>query len=431
MAALLACAAARASAADPVIAAAGDIACSSTHRADATAAIRRRPPTCSSTRAYRRCCRSATRSTRTATLLGLHELLRPELGPREVDHLPGARQPRVPDVGRLGLLRLLQRHGQRHRPGRRPQQGLLQLRRRHLAPDRAQLERHCTIVVVRRGLARRRPGSRPTSPHTRTTARSPTGTTRSFNSGQRRQRSSAMQPLLQDLYNANADVILGGHAHHYERFAPQNPSGAARQRARHPPVRGRAPAAPSGPAIGVAEAQQPGAPEHHLRRAEADAPSHQLRLAVRARRRADASRTPGRRLLPRHARRRRPTRRSRPPPGQPDRHRRRRPGRAAAGRPRRTTSASPATASTAARTQVATSPSTTTSYTDSSLAPGPYSYTVRPSTPAGQPLRPEQHARPRRCPTRTKPRRPGTLTATGRHGPGRAQLAGRRPTTWA
>jgi hypothetical protein len=34
-----------------------------------------------------------------------------------------------------------------------------------------------------------------------------------------------MQPLFQALYNADADVILGGHAHDYERFAPQNPSG--------------------------------------------------------------------------------------------------------------------------------------------------------------------------------------------------------------
>ena len=34
-----------------------------------------------------------------------------------------------------------------------------------------------------------------------------------------------MQPLFQDLYDANADVVLGGHAHDYERFAPQDPSG--------------------------------------------------------------------------------------------------------------------------------------------------------------------------------------------------------------
>src|SRR6267378_3063079 len=42
----------------------------------------------------------------------------------------------------------------------------------------------------------------------------------SFNSGNGGNL-TAMQPLLTDLYNADADVILGGHAHHYERFAPQ------------------------------------------------------------------------------------------------------------------------------------------------------------------------------------------------------------------
>ena len=36
---------------------------------------------------------------------------------------------------------------------------------------------------------------------------------------------SFMQPMFQDLYDANADVVLGGHAHDYERFAPQNPQG--------------------------------------------------------------------------------------------------------------------------------------------------------------------------------------------------------------
>ena len=35
-----------------------------------------------------------------------------------------------------------------------------------------------------------------------------------------------MAALFQALYNADADVVLGGHAHDYERFAPQNPSGA-------------------------------------------------------------------------------------------------------------------------------------------------------------------------------------------------------------
>ena len=34
-----------------------------------------------------------------------------------------------------------------------------------------------------------------------------------------------MGPMVTDLYNANADLILSGHDHDYERFAPQNPSG--------------------------------------------------------------------------------------------------------------------------------------------------------------------------------------------------------------
>ena len=37
--------------------------------------------------------------------------------------------------------------------------------------------------------------------------------------------SSVMKPAYQILYDRNADVILTGHDHNYERFAPQNPSG--------------------------------------------------------------------------------------------------------------------------------------------------------------------------------------------------------------
>jgi hypothetical protein len=33
-------------------------------------------------------------------------------------------------------------------------------------------------------------------------------------------------PIWTDLYNANADLVLNGHVHNYERFAPQTPSGA-------------------------------------------------------------------------------------------------------------------------------------------------------------------------------------------------------------
>ena len=36
---------------------------------------------------------------------------------------------------------------------------------------------------------------------------------------------ASMQPLYQILYDANADLVLVGHDHHYERFAPQTPAG--------------------------------------------------------------------------------------------------------------------------------------------------------------------------------------------------------------
>ena len=37
--------------------------------------------------------------------------------------------------------------------------------------------------------------------------------------------SAASQPLWQALYDANADVVINGHDHTYERFAPQTPTG--------------------------------------------------------------------------------------------------------------------------------------------------------------------------------------------------------------
>ena len=36
-----------------------------------------------------------------------------------------------------------------------------------------------------------------------------------------------MKPFWEALYAAKADVVLNGHLHNYERFAPQTPSGAA------------------------------------------------------------------------------------------------------------------------------------------------------------------------------------------------------------
>jgi chitodextrinase len=37
----------------------------------------------------------------------------------------------------------------------------------------------------------------------------------------------AVKPLYEDLYTAHADIVLNGHDHNYERFAKQNPSGQA------------------------------------------------------------------------------------------------------------------------------------------------------------------------------------------------------------
>ena len=90
---------------------------------------------------------------------------------------------------------------------------------------------------------------------------------------------------------AGADVVLNGHDHDYERFAPQTPP-ASPTRTRHPRVRGRhrrrEPLRVRTAIKPNSEVQQ----QRHLRRAEADAARAAVRLAVRARGRQDASRTP-------------------------------------------------------------------------------------------------------------------------------------------
>ena len=47
-----------------------------------------------------------------------------------------------------------------------------------------------------------------------------------FSSGTTHGNFSAAQPIWQALYEFNADVVLSGHEHNYERFAPQTPTGA-------------------------------------------------------------------------------------------------------------------------------------------------------------------------------------------------------------
>jgi hypothetical protein len=48
-----------------------------------------------------------------------------------------------------------------------------------------------------------------------------------FTSGAVHSGETALRPFWQDLYNAGAEIVLTGHNHQYERFAPQTPAGAA------------------------------------------------------------------------------------------------------------------------------------------------------------------------------------------------------------
>jgi len=48
-----------------------------------------------------------------------------------------------------------------------------------------------------------------------------------FSSGVVHGSDASMQPLWQALYDYGADVVLAGHEHNYERFAPQDPRGVA------------------------------------------------------------------------------------------------------------------------------------------------------------------------------------------------------------
>lgn len=48
-----------------------------------------------------------------------------------------------------------------------------------------------------------------------------------FNSGRRHGSNPSLEPIWEALYEAGADVVLNGHEHLYERFAPQRPDGTA------------------------------------------------------------------------------------------------------------------------------------------------------------------------------------------------------------
>ena len=48
-----------------------------------------------------------------------------------------------------------------------------------------------------------------------------------FSSGEEHGSTPKVEPLWEALYKAGADVVLSGHEHNYERFAPQEPNGKA------------------------------------------------------------------------------------------------------------------------------------------------------------------------------------------------------------
>ena len=90
-----------------------------------------------------------------------------------------------------------------------------------------------------------------------------------FSSGATHGNNPIVAAFWNALYDFNADLVLNGHDHDYERFARQNPARCRRPRARHPGVR-RGHRRRGPPRIRHDPGEQPG-PCHHERRAEADA----------------------------------------------------------------------------------------------------------------------------------------------------------------
>ena len=174
-----------------------------------------------STPASRPCCRWGTSST-TAAARRVCPVLRPEMGAGEGDHPPRGRQPRVPHHRRHRLHRGERRRLLRllRRGGRRPGKGYYSydIGAWHLIA----LNTNCSFVGCG-SLAAGAVAARRTSPPNPRPARSPTGITRC--SARANHGSTSVTALFQALYDAGADVVLVGHDHDYERFAPQNPTG--------------------------------------------------------------------------------------------------------------------------------------------------------------------------------------------------------------
>ena len=105
-------------------------------------------------------------------------------------------------------------------------------------------------------------------------------------------RNDAVQPLFQALYDNDVDVLLTGHDHGYERFAPMD-AAANRDGARGVRQFVVGTGGKNKEPRPVPPAQQRGAREHVVRRAEDDAAAGRLPVGVRPRRR-DVHATPAR-----------------------------------------------------------------------------------------------------------------------------------------
>ena len=102
-----------------------------------------------------------------------------------------------------------------------------------------------------------------------------------FSSGGEHGSSNATAAFWTALYADGAEVILNGHDHDYERFAPQNPSAVADPNGIREFVVGTG--GKSFYAFGIPRREQRGSEQRHQRRSQVDARCRQLQLAVRAR----------------------------------------------------------------------------------------------------------------------------------------------------
>jgi hypothetical protein len=110
-----------------------------------------------------------------------------------------------------------------------------------------------------------------------------------FSSGDEHGNDPSVAPFWDALHAAGADVVVNGHDHDYERFAPQDPKGRIEPPERHPRVR-RRDRRRRAPWLRQAEGEQRAPPLARARRHQVHPPPPIVRLAV------DPGRQPGHRF---------------------------------------------------------------------------------------------------------------------------------------